>query len=255
MKIKLFGAAGGEVTGSCYLVKTQKSAILIDCGMFQGGRDSEARNLLPNGARAGEVQAVLLTHGHLDHSGRVPLLIKNGFKGPIYSTLQTLELSQIILEDSARLQDADAQRQNRKHWVPGEPLAEPLYEPEHVEAMKALNHAILLGEPVRITEDISARWIEAGHMLGSGSISLTVMEGGREKVIVFSGDLGPKNLPLLQPFEHFQHADMVFMESTYGDRDHIRHRPGSDAHVPHGRTLPRRDRQAFSDLFGQPDGY
>ena len=220
MKIKLFGAAGGEVTGSCYLVKTAKSAILIDCGMFQGGRDSEAKNLLPIGGRPHEVQAVLLTHGHLDHTGRVPLLIKNGFKGPIYSTIQTLELSRIILEDSARLQEADAERQNRKYREPGEPLVEPLYEPEHVEAMKALNRVISLGEMIPITEDITARWIEAGHMLGSGSIELTVVENGKKKVIAFSGDLGPLNLPLLQQFDHFQHADMVFMESTYGDRDH-----------------------------------
>lgn len=220
MKIKLFGAAGGEVTGSCYLVKTQKSAVLIDCGMFQGGRDSEAKNLLPEGSRPGEVQAVLLTHGHLDHSGRIPLLIKHGFKGSIYSTVQTLELSQIILEDSARLQDADAERQNRKHWEPGQPLAEPLYTPEHVEFMKQLNQEVPFGLSIPITHDISARWIEAGHMLGSGSIELTVDEFGQKKVIAFSGDLGPLNLPLLRPFEHFQHADMVFMESTYGDRDH-----------------------------------
>jgi metallo-beta-lactamase family protein len=220
MKIKLFGAAGGEVTGSCYLVKTEKSAILVDCGMFQGGKDSEAKNLLPQGARPNEVQAVLLTHGHLDHTGRVPLLIKHGFSGPIYGTIQTLELSRIILEDSARLQDADAERQNRKYWVPGEPLVEPLYAPEHVEAMKALNRSIPLGELVQITEDISAKWIEAGHMLGSGSIELTVVEEGKTKTIVFSGDLGPINLPLLRPFDHFQNADMVFMESTYGDRDH-----------------------------------
>lgn len=220
MKIKLLGAAGGEVTGSCYLVQTQKSSILIDCGMFQGGRDSEAKNLLPEGARPGQIQAVLLTHGHLDHTGRVPLLIKHGFKGPIYSTIQTLEMSQIILEDSARLQDADAERQNRKHWEPGQPLIEPLYEPEHVEQMRDLNHAIQLGESIRITEDITAKWIEAGHMLGSGSIELIAEENGKKKIVVFSGDLGPLNLPLLRPFEHFHHADLVFMESTYGDRDH-----------------------------------
>lgn len=220
MKVKLFGAAGGEVTGSCYLVRTEKSAILIDCGMFQGGRDSEAKNLLPEGARPDQVQAVLLTHGHLDHTGRVPLLIKYGFKGPIFSTVQTLELSQIILEDSARLQDADAERQNRKHWEPGQPLAEPLYGPEHVEFMKELNQKVPIGEAIPITEDISAQWIEAGHMLGSGSIELTVEEDGRKKIIVFSGDLGPLNLPLLNPFEHFHYADLVFMESTYGDRNH-----------------------------------
>lgn len=220
MKIKLFGAAGGEVTGSCYLVQTDKSAILIDCGMFQGGRDSEAKNLMPEGAKPDQVQAVLLTHGHLDHTGRVPLLIKHGFRGQIFSTIQTLELSQIILEDSARLQDADAERQNRKHWEPGEPLIEPLYSPEHVEFMKELNDPVPFSEPIRITEDITAKWIEAGHMLGSGSIELTVEENGKKKIIAFSGDLGPLNLPLLNPFEHFHYADLVFMESTYGDRNH-----------------------------------
>lgn len=220
MKVKLFGAAGGEVTGSCYLVKTEKSAILIDCGMFQGGNDSEAKNLLPEGARPEEVQAVLLTHGHLDHTGRVPLLIKHGFRGQIFSTIQTLELSEIILQDSARLQEADAERQNRKYWEPGEPLVEPLYSPEHVEFMKELNQEVPFGESIRITEDISAKWIEAGHMLGSGSIELTVEENGKKKVIAFSGDLGPLTLPLLRPFEHFHQADLVFMESTYGDRIH-----------------------------------
>jgi metallo-beta-lactamase family protein len=220
MKIKLFGAAGGEVTGSCYLVKTEKSAILIDCGMFQGGRDSEAKNLLPEGARPQDVQAVLLTHGHLDHTGRVPLLIKHGFRGQIFSTIQTLELAQIILQDSARLQEADAERQNRKHWEPGEPLAEPLYSPEHVQFMKELNQEVPFGVPVQITEDITAQWIEAGHMLGSGSIELTVEENGRMKVIAFSGDLGPLTMPLLRPFEHFHAADLVLMESTYGNRIH-----------------------------------
>lgn len=220
MKIKLLGAAGGEVTGSCYLVQTHKSAILIDAGMFQGGRDTEAKNQLPEGATPDKVQAVLLTHGHLDHTGRVPLLIKHGFNGPIYTTIQTIELSQIILEDSARIQVSDAIRENRKHWKPGRPLAEPLYSTEHVEFMKELTRPVPFGEYIQITEDISARWIEAGHMLGSGSIELIVEEEGKKKVIAFSGDLGPLSLPLLSPFEHFDHADLVFMESTYGDRDH-----------------------------------
>ncbi|RIW14476.1 MBL fold metallo-hydrolase [Algoriphagus lacus] len=220
MKIKLFGAAGGEVTGSCYLVKTEKSAILIDCGMFQGGKDSEAKNLLPEGAKPDQVQAVLLTHGHLDHTGRVPMLIKHGFVGPIYSTAQTLELSSIILQDSGRMQEADAERNNRKYWEPGQPLFEPLYSPEHVEKMRDLVKPVQLGEQVRISEDITARWIESGHMLGSGSIELTVQEDGKTKVIAFSGDLGPLNLPLLRPFDHFVKADLVFMESTYGDKNH-----------------------------------
>ena len=220
MKITLFGAAGGEVTGSCYLVQTHKSTIIIDAGMFQGGKDTEAKNQIPEGATPDKIQAILLTHGHLDHTGRVPLLVKHGFNGPIYSTIQTLELSQIILQDSARIQVSDAMRENRKHWEPGQPLAEPLYNTEHVEFMKELTHPVPFGEYIEITEDISARWIEAGHMLGSGSIELIVEEEGKKKVIAFSGDLGPLTLPLLRPFEHFNHADLVFMESTYGDRDH-----------------------------------
>lgn len=220
MKIKLFGAAGGEVTGSCYLVQTAKSKILVDCGMFQGGSDTEAKNTLPQGVRPEELQAILLTHGHLDHTGRVPLLIKHGFEGVIYSTEPTLELTQIILEDAARLQDADAERQNRKYWKPGEPLAEPLYEPTHVRAMSVLSRFVKFGEAISITEDITARWIVAGHMLGSGCIELTVVEESRTKVIAFSGDLGPLSLPLLRPFDHFRTADLVFLESTYGDRDH-----------------------------------
>src|SRR6187551_3657367 len=116
MKVKIFGAAGGEVTGSAYLVQTDTAAVLIDAGMFQGGKDSEAKNKLPEGATPEKINAILLTHGHLDHTGRVPLLIKFGYHGPIYSTIETLELSRIILEDSARLQVADAMRQNRKQW-------------------------------------------------------------------------------------------------------------------------------------------
>ncbi len=220
MKIKLLGGAGGEVTGSCYLVQTQKSSILIDAGMFQGNKETEAKNQLPEGATPDKVQAILLTHGHLDHTGRVPLLVKHGFNGPIYTTIQTLELSQIILQDSARIQVADALRENRKHWEPGQPLAEPLYNTEHVEFMNELAHPVPFGEYMQITEDISARWIEAGHMLGSGSIELVVQENGKKKVVAFSGDLGPLTLPLLNPFEHFNYADLVFMESTYGDRDH-----------------------------------
>ncbi|HEY3429981.1 MAG TPA: MBL fold metallo-hydrolase [Cyclobacteriaceae bacterium] len=220
MKIKIHGAAGGEVTGSAYLVQTDKANILIDCGMFQGGKLSEAKNKLPQGARVQDIDAVLLTHGHLDHTGRVPLLIKFGYDGPIYSTIETLELAQIILQDSARLQVADAMRKNRKFWKKGEPPVEALYTTEHVEFMRELTRPIKPNTPIDIAEGITATWIEAGHMLGSGSIKLDVTEKGKKKTIVFSGDLGPLTLPLLRPFEHFDQADLVFLESTYGDRDH-----------------------------------
>ena len=126
MKIKVHGAAGGEVTGSAYLVQTDKANVLVDCGMFQGGKTSEAKNKLPQGAKVQDIDALVITHGHLDHTGRVPLLVKFGFDGPIYATDETLELSQIILQDSARLQVADAVRRTRS-WKKGEPPAEPLY--------------------------------------------------------------------------------------------------------------------------------
>lgn len=221
MKIKIHGAAGGEVTGSAYHIQTAKSDILVDAGMFQGGRESEAKNKLPQGVRPDQIDAILLTHGHLDHTGRVPLLIKFGFDGPIYSTEGTHDLSQIILQDSARLQVADAMRQNKRAWRKKKAeMAEPLYNTEHVEFMKDLERPVEFGKPVKITEDITARWVEAGHMLGSGSIEVTVTENGKSKVVAFSGDLGPKSLPLLRPFSYLKKADLVFLESTYGDRDH-----------------------------------
>lgn len=220
MKIKIHGAAGGEVTGSAYLVQTDKATILIDAGMFQGGKTSEAKNKLPQGAKVQDIDAILLTHGHLDHTGRVPLLIKFGFNGSIYSTTETLELAQIILQDSARLQVADAMRKNRKLWKKGEPAFEPLYTTEHVEFMRELTRPVKTNTPVVVADGITATWIGAGHMLGSGSIRLEVVEKGKKKTVIFSGDLGPLTLPMLKPFEHFNKADLVFLESTYGDRDH-----------------------------------
>src|SRR6478735_3993864 len=151
MKIKVFGAAGGEVTGSSYLIQTAMSNVMIDAGMFQGGRSSEAKNKLQKGATPDKIDALLLTHGHLDHTGRVPLLIKYGYNGPIYSTKETLELSQIILQDSARLQVADAMRQNRKNWKKGMPPFEPLYNTEHVEYMSELTRPVKLNTGVQVT--------------------------------------------------------------------------------------------------------
>jgi len=220
MKIKVLGAAGGEVTGSAYLIQTDKANVLVDAGMFQGGKESEEKNKLTEGATPSKIDALLLTHGHLDHTGRVPLLIKYGYNGPIYSTEETLKLAQIILEDSARLQVADAMRKNRKQWKEGQPIAEPLYNTEHVEFIKELARPVEYNTDIEVAEGITAKWIEAGHMLGSGSIEVKVTENGKTKTIVFSGDLGPRSLPLLKPFDHFHQADLVFIESTYGDRDH-----------------------------------
>lgn len=221
MKIRVIGAAGGEVTGSAYLVQTADANILVDCGMFQGGKSSEEKNKLPKGAPVSEIDAVLLTHGHLDHTGRLPLIIKFGYNHPVFATEPTIDLAKTILVDSARLQAADAMRRNRKKYKkPGDPVAEPLYTTEHVEYLNELVRPVKFHETVEVAKGISATWIEAGHMLGSGSIELKIKEGEDTKTVVFSGDLGPLSLPVLRPYEQFHQADLVFMESTYGNRDH-----------------------------------
>jgi metallo-beta-lactamase family protein len=220
MKIKLVGASGGEVTGSAYIVRTRRATILVDAGMFQGGRQSEAKNRLPQGARPDEIDAVLLTHAHLDHTGRLPLLFKHGFDGPVYATGATIDLAEIILKDCARIQSQDAQRKTRKAAKLQQPPVEAIYEPEDVDPYRSLVREVPFKKPVQVADGITARWLEAGHMLGSGCIELTVEEDGRKKVVVFSGDLGPTTLPLIRQFETFDRADAVFLESTYGDRLH-----------------------------------
>jgi len=220
MKIKLVGASGGEVTGSCYVVRTKQATILVDAGMFQGGRASEAKNKLPAGVRPEEIDSVVLTHAHLDHTGRLPLLFRHGFDGTIYGTGATIDLAEIIMKDCARIQTQDAARRTKKAAQRNQPAVEPLYEPEDVEPYRSHVQEVKFQKPVQVAEGMTARWVEAGHMLGSGCIELTVDEGGRKKVVVFSGDLGPTTLPLIRQYETFDRADAVFLESTYGDRQH-----------------------------------
>jgi metallo-beta-lactamase family protein len=214
MRIRVMGAAGGEVTGSAYVVEANGARVLVDAGLFQGGKNSEAKNRLPL-VEAGRIDAVLLTHAHLDHTGRVPLLIKGGYSGPIYATPATVDLTDIVLKDSAKLQTQDAERMNRKR-AKGEPPVEPLYRVEHAEPFRGMTREVRLHQAAAVAKGISARWFEAGHMLGSGSIELTV----EDKTIVFSGDLGPTMFPILREYERLKNAHLVFLESTYGDRDH-----------------------------------
>ncbi len=218
MKITTLGAAGGEVTGSCYLVQTKSASILVDCGLFQGGRSADALNraALP----ASKLDAVVITHGHLDHTGRLPLLVKAGYSGPVFATPATIEMAALIVRDSAHIQTQDIERVNRKRERAGEPPLEPLYTAAHAEAVIEHFKPVPYQQAVPVAPGIQAIWAEAGHMLGSASIQLIVDEGGKKKCIVFSGDLGPKSAPILKDSEPFRQADMVFLESTYGDRDH-----------------------------------
>lgn len=217
MKIKIVGAAGGEVTGSAYLVETANVKVMIDAGMFQGGKASEEKNRLPEGADPRTLDALLLTHAHLDHTGRVPLLLRHGYRGAIYATSATLDLAEIVLQDSAKIQMQDAARKNRYN---PEKHMEPLYTPEDMVSFRSQGKSVELHQPVHVADGVTARFYEAGHMLGSTSIELTVQEKGSSKVIVFSGDLGPYEQPIVRPFEQLPHADLVFLESTYGNRNH-----------------------------------
>ena len=219
MKITIVGAAGGEVTGSAYYVQTKQSSVLVDCGLFQGGKKSEALNRPPTGPKQ-KLDAVLLTHGHLDHTGRLPLLIKRGHTPPVFATPATIEMASLILRDSARIQASDAERRNRKRVRAGEPPEEPLYTTEHAEAIIQCFKPVPYQQPVAVAPGIQAVWAESGHMLGSASIQLIVEEDGRQKRVVFSGDLGPRSAPILRDSEPFKQADLVFLESTYGDHDH-----------------------------------
>ena len=219
MKIRFLGAAG-DVTGSAYQVITRDASILVDCGFFQGRKEESARNRRKAQIEGGKLDAVVLTHGHLDHVGRLPLLTRNGYNGPVYATKPTLELARLILKDSHSLQKQDLKRENQKRARAKLPPLEPLFEEPDVRKLAPLATPVKYNHPFTVARGIEARFVDAGHVIGSSSIELTVNENGRKKVVVFSGDLGPRGAPLLNDPEPFSEADAVIMESTYGDRNH-----------------------------------
>lgn len=221
MNITLLGAAGGEVTGSAYLVETASSRVLVDFGFFQGIPHAEDHNHVPPQLDPPRLDAVLLTHAHLDHTGRLPLLPGRGFRGPLLATAATLELSDLILRDSAKVQAQDLTRINRKRERAGEPPLSPLFGVEDVARVLARGQPTDYERPAPVTPDVEALFLEAGHLLGSASIHLRVREEGRTKHVVFSGDLGPRGIPILRDAvcRHLP-ADLVFLESTYGGHEH-----------------------------------
>ncbi|MCL2002989.1 MAG: MBL fold metallo-hydrolase [Oscillospiraceae bacterium] len=216
MKLSFFGAAR-EVTGSCHYLEACGRKIFIDCGLPQGV-DVELPLRFP--VPAGEVDFVLLTHAHIDHAGRLPLLKKLGFKGKIYATPATCDLASIMLRDSAHIQESDAEWQNRKARRSGRPEVEPLYTTPDALAVIADLIPCDYEQIVTLAPGLTARFRDIGHLLGSACIEVWAEESGETKKIVFSGDIGNAGQPLLRDPVFIQDADYVVMEATYGDRDH-----------------------------------
>ena len=216
MKLSFYGA-DQCVTGSCHCLEVNGKKILVDCGLQQG-RDEVDNASLP--FHPGAIDCVLVTHAHIDHSGRLPLLIKNGFEGKIITTRLTAQLLSIMLQDSAHIQESDAEYQNRKNLRAGRPTVQPLYTVEDAERVKEFVQTCEYGETVQLCEGVTAEFIDAGHLLGSASIRVTAHEGGETRVIVFSGDIGNVDQPIIRDPQFFDSADYVLMESTYGNRNH-----------------------------------
>ena len=216
MKITFFGAAH-EVTGSCHYITCCDKNILIDCGMVQGQDEVDDQQLPLNAAN---IDFVLLTHAHIDHSGLLPLLYKQGFKGKIVTTSTTKDLCEIMLRDSAHIQMVEAEWKNRKGQRAGREEYVPLYTMEDAEGVLKQFMPCEYDEIISLCDCVKIRFFDAGHLLGSASIELWLSESGMEKSIVFSGDIGNINQPLIKDPELVKHADYVVMESTYGDRIH-----------------------------------
>ena len=216
MKLSFFGA-DQCVTGSCHCLEVGGKRILIDCGLQQG-RDEVDNRSLP--FAPGSIDYVLITHAHIDHSGRVPMLIKNGFQGRILTTRLTAQLMSIMLQDSAHIQESDAEYKNRKNRRAGRPEEEPLYTVADAQRVPEFIDTCEYDQPVHLCDGVDAVFIDAGHLLGSASIRLTLTEGGETRTIVFSGDIGNVDQPIIRDPQFFTGADYVVMESTYGDRNH-----------------------------------
>lgn len=219
MRIRFLGAAG-DVTGSAYHVMTNQASILVDCGFFQGKKEESQKNRRTKQIEGGHLDAVVVTHGHLDHIGRLPILTRNGYNGPVFGTRPTLDIARLILKDSLNLQKQDLKRQNQKRAQKKQPPLAPLFEEPDVRKLAKLATPVRYKQRFTVAPGIEARLVDAGHVIGSASVELTVSENGHKKVIVFSGDLGPRGAPVLKDPEPFKEADVVIMESTYGDRNH-----------------------------------
>ncbi|MBN6742390.1 MBL fold metallo-hydrolase [Acidithiobacillus sp. MC6.1] len=228
MEMQFYGAAGG-VTGSCHLLSVGDKKLLIDCGMFQGGHDLEEENRTKFGFDAKDVDYLLLTHAHLDHCGRIPLLVKRGFRGEIITTAATRELARLVLMDAAGLAAEEARRSNRRHQRQGGTESEAIYDLTDVlDTMDRFGRTADYAEKIAVCPGVSVTFGDAGHILGSAWILIEASETGKQQRIVYSGDLGNRGKPIINPPTPAPRADVIVMETTYGDRLHKAIRPSVD---------------------------
>ncbi len=219
MKIQFCGASN-TVTGSCHLITTEKHKILLDCGQFQGGKAMEALNHDEFPFDPTEIEFLLLSHAHIDHCGRIPLLVKRGFKGKIYCTDATADLLTVMLKDSAHIHEQDSQWQSKKNARTGKPPVETLYTMDDAEAALKLVTPVLYDQLIELNDQMKMVFNDAGHILGSAITELWITEGDDTSKIVFSGDLGVMDRPILRDPTIIKKADYVIMETTYGNRLH-----------------------------------
>ncbi len=219
MDIQFFGAAK-MVTGSNYLLRTKKHNILIDCGMFQGSHEAERMNFDPFPYDPKDIDYLILTHAHIDHSGRIPKLVKDGFRGNIICTKPTFELCEIMLMDSAKIQESDTQWENKKRQRAGLDPVEPLYTMDDAEYSMKYFQPYFYDQRININDSITIRFKDAGHILGSSILEIWVNEDGESTKVVFSGDLGMPGRPIINNPEFIDEADYLVLESTYGDTLH-----------------------------------
>ncbi len=218
MILRVLGAAG-EVTGSSYLLEVGKSRVIVDFGLHQG-RHEEERNTAPLPFAPNSIDAVVLTHAHLDHTGRVPLLVKSGFRGKVFATSPTVELTQVLWKDSAHIMKEEAEWRSRKNLRKGLPPVEPLYSEDDVEQALQFLSPVSYDDIFEVAPGIKVRCRDAGHILGSANLEVWLQENGEEVKLVFSGDLGPQDTVMERNPAHIESADYVIIESTYGDRLH-----------------------------------
>jgi metallo-beta-lactamase family protein len=219
MKISFLGAAK-IVTGSNYLIETRNTKFLIDCGMFQGSKTINRMNYEPFTFNPEEIDFMVLSHAHIDHSGRIPKLTKKGFKGNIYATKATTDLCSIMLPDSGHIQEMENKWDNRKRRRSGEKLREPLYTVKEAEESLKYFKPVLYNQKIKLSEEVTLRFRDAGHILGSSIIELWIKEDNKETKLVFSGDLGRSDRPILRDPSIIDEADYLIVESTYGNKLH-----------------------------------